>query len=75
MEVPMIIARRWRWFTAIQNQVNVLSNLFQLYNAYNFDTKSVAFWRLQSWLAVLIWWRFVLYLRTFERFSWMVRLV
>ena len=75
LELPMIAARKWRWFTAIQNQVNVLSNCLQLYNAFNVDRKSVVFWRIHTWLAVLIWWRFVLYLRTFERFSWMVRLV
>jgi len=44
-------------------------------NTLDQDLLSIAFWRIQTWTALCIWIRFLLYLRTFPRFSWMIRLI
>ena len=73
-EIPLIINRRWRWFFEVSSWANVITNFLLLANCNRtkFDEE---FWQVQTWIALLIWWRFALYLRTFEKFSWMIRLI
>ena len=47
-------------------------------NVYNVDDSSRSepyFWTIQSWAAICIWLRFILFLGTLDRFSWLVRLI
>ena len=55
--------------------VNTILNVLLLINNLNEDLESKRFWIIQTWAALLIWVRFLLYLRTFEKFSWMIRLI
>ena len=45
--------------------INVIEN--------NYDETS--FWTVQSWAALVVWFRFLLYLRTVKRFSWLMRMI
>jgi hypothetical protein len=58
-----------KYFNII-NPVLILINVF--YEGYNVDT---VFWRVQSWSALVIWTRFLLYLRSITMFSWLMRMI
>jgi len=53
----------------------VALNVLLLINNFHVDLKSERFWSIQTWAALLQWTRFLLYLRTFDKFSWMIRLI
>ena len=44
-------------------------------NVFNTDIESTSFWTIQTWAALSIWFRFLLYLRTVSMFSWLVRMI
>ena len=37
--------------------------------------ESTTFWTIQTWGALAIWFRFLLYMRTVETFSWLITLI
>ena len=38
-------------------------------------TRETGFWTVQTWAALFVWFRFMLYLRTVTVFSWIVRMI
>ena len=75
IEIPLMINRKLEWFTSASSLVNTLLNVLLTINNLYEDSESHRFWIIQMWAALLIWMRFLLYLRTFEKFSWMIRLI
>ena len=75
IEIPLMYNRGLYWFTSASSLVNTLLNVLLTINNFNEDLESHRFWIIQMWAALLIWIRFLLYLRTFEKFSWMIRLI
>ena len=74
-EIPLLIQWKLKWFYHLGSVVNAISDVLLIINCVKVEVDNTAFWTIQAISALLAWWRFVLYLRTFERFSWMVRLI
>ena len=74
-EIPLIIKFKHKWLLLLSSMANTISNVLLIAVTVTEDRENVFSWQLMMIVALLIWWRFVLYLRTFEKFSWMVRLI
>lgn len=46
-----------------------------MWNLWRNDRELTQFWTVQTWAALVIWLRFLLYLRSVDKFSWMVRMI
>ena len=46
-----------------------------MWNVASTDTQETGFWTVQTWAALFVWFRFMLYLRTVTVFSWIVRMI
>ena len=76
IEIPSIFAgNRWRSYT-VAKSCSVISGALIFTSIMLSDDKSrVALWRVQSWAAIFIWIRFLLFLRTFSNFSWLINMI
>ena len=73
MEIP-IIYRNWRRELDIERLSNWIGAALILYNSIAQDYEEVSFWTCQTWAAIFVWLRFLLYIKTFTAFSWLVRM-
>ena len=53
----------------------MLTPVLILVNLWRNDRETVSFWTTQTWAALAIWFRFLLYLRTISTFSWLIRMI
>ena len=55
---------------------NIATPALVLYNVLvNRDVEQPSFWTVQAWAALATWFRFLLYLRSLDMFSWLIRMI
>ena len=72
-EIPQAI-KMGRKYITVQHFINWLIAFGLAWNSFNKDVLSESFWTVQTWLALMLWLRFGLYLSTVPTFSWLVRM-
>ena len=75
VEFTAIARRKLKYFYNVSRLFNVITPFLLIYNISSEDTESSKFWTVQTWLALSIWLRFLLYLRTLNMFSYMIRMI
>ena len=76
MEVSSIMVASLSYFKDLTRLFNFLTPVLLLTNVYNNDARGdVYYWNIQMFTALCIWFRFLLYLRTRKRFSWLIRMI
>ena len=69
-----MIIRKSQWFITTASLVNTVTQILFLHNCFNVNLESEVFWTIQTWASLCNWGRFIIYLRSFENFNWMVGL-
>ena len=75
LEIPQMIHKHLRYFLSLEKLIIFISPVFILYNTINQDLDQPSFWTIQSWSALMLFLRLVLYLRVFQRFGWLIHLI
>ena len=75
IEVSAIYKRKFGYFLAPTKLFNVVTPLLICLNVFRKNIEETSFWTVQSWAAIVIWFRFLLYLRTLSTFSWLLRML
>ena len=75
IEFTAIARRKLKYFYNVSRLFNVITPFLLIFNIGSEDTESSKFWTVQTWLALSIWLRFLLYLRTLNMFSYMIRMI
>ena len=76
IETSSIIKRHFEYFKDLTRIFNIITPTLILTNVYNTDELDEKyFWRIQSWSALAVWARFLMYLRTTKKFSWVIRMI
>lgn len=76
IETSSIIKRNIEYFKDLTRIFNIITPTLILTNVYNTDELDKKyFWRIQSWSALAVWARFLMYLRTTKKFSWVIRMI
>lgn len=70
-----MINNKLNYFKEPFNLINLSVSVLLFINCFDEEIDQPAFWTVQTWAALLLWYRFILYLRTFPRFSWLVRMI
>ena len=75
-DLPSIFKNHYKYFLESQNIVTIVLAILLLINCFHDATDlSVTFWTIQTWAALFMWGRFLLYLRTIPSFSWLIRML
>lgn len=74
-EVFKMCKQRLRYFTFLENLVQVTQILLILSNSIWFDVESESFWTRQTWAALFLWFRFFLYMKSFQLLSWLIGMI
>ena len=78
LEISAVIRRRLNYFTDMARLFNIITPTLILYNVWtpkDVGLTSTTFWTIQTWAALAIWFRFLLYMRTVQLFNWLVTLI
>ena len=78
LEISAIIRRRLNYFTDMARLFNIITPTLILENVFtprDHGLSDETFWTIQTWAALAIWFRALLYLRTIEVFNWLVTLI
>ena len=78
LEISAVIRRRLNYFTDMARLFNIITPALILYNVWTpreIGLSATDFWTIQTWAALAIWFRFLLYLRTVSVFNWLVTLI
>ena len=78
MEISSIVKARWDYFTHMTRMLNVILPTLIMINVYNTGPDALSstyFWTIQSWAAICIWVRFILFLGTLDKFAVLTRLI
>ena len=73
-ELP-IIYNNWRREVDVERFANWIASILIVYNTVTDDYHLKSFWSIQAWTAFFIWLQVLLYLRTWESFSWLIRMI
>lgn len=72
-EIPQAIKSGLRYLT-LTHFMNWLIAFGLAFNSINRNVEDTSFWTIQTWLALMLWMRFLLYLSTVPTFSWLIRM-
>ena len=75
LEISAIIKRRFKYLNDLGRLFNLITPILILTNVFSEDREESSFWTIQTWAALAIWFRFLLYLRTISKFSWLIRMI
>lgn len=78
LEISAVIRRRLDYFTDMARLFNIITPILIIQNVSAPQKESddgVTFWTVQTWAALAIWFRFLLYMRTVEMFSWLIQVI
>jgi len=76
LEFTAIVRRRWGYFNSVPRLFNIITPVLIMVNVWEiFDTKASSYWTIQTWAALAIWFRFMIYLRTINSFSWVISMI
>ena len=79
VELSQVIKRRIQYFyspTRLFNLFTPITIIVNVFNKHGSDSGGTNFfWTIQSWTAIFIWFRFLLYLRTTNKYSWIIRMI
>ena len=57
------------------NYIQILSPILIIVNIFREKKEEASFWTIQTWSALVIWWRVLLFLRSVTAFSWLIRMI
>jgi len=75
IETTAIARRQFRYFNSVTRLFNIITPVLIIVNVWREDREVTNFWTIQTWAAISIWFRFLLYLRTINTFSWLIRMI
>lgn len=76
LELSAVLKRPRGYFEYPMTKIfNLLAPSLIVANAFRSNYQDKSFWRVQSWAALFVWMRFLLWLRGVSKFSWLIRLV
>ena len=75
-DLPSIYKNHFHYFLTLNNIVTIALAVTLLVNCFaDHENFTVTFWTVQTWTALLIWGKLLLYLRTSPKFSWLIRMI
>ena len=75
-EITAIVKKKHMYLTSAARMFNIVTPALLLINVFHLlDFQNEWFWTVQTYAALAIWFRFLLYLRTFHYLSFFIRLV
>lgn len=75
MDIPRLVAQPKLYVRSLSTWVNLTVLVLILVNTVDQDIESERFWSIQTWTALFIWFRFLLKIRIFKQFSWLIRMI
>ena len=76
IETSSVLKRKQEYLRDLTRIFNLITPTLILCNVYNVEARTEEyFWTIQSWGALAIWFRFLMYLRTIHHFSWVIRMI
>ena len=76
LEITAIVKRLHLYLNDTARIFNICTPILILKNAFNTENRTEPyFWTIQTWAALAIWFRALLYLRTINSFSWLIRMI
>ena len=76
LEITAIVKKLHLYLNDTARLFNLVTPILILKNAFNTENRTEAyFWTIQTWAALSIWFRALLYLRTISTFSWLIRMI
>ena len=74
IEVTVLKKLGMNYFASMTRLFNIITPSFLILNlVYQENTPS--FWRIQTWVALAIWFRFFLFLKRVDEYAWIVRMI
>ena len=74
LELFALFKQRLGYFRSLSRLVNLITPVLILINLFDHE-ESPTFWTIQTWAALTIWFRFLLRLKTFSGFSFIVKMI
>ena len=75
IESTAIIKRKLAYLDNLSKLFSIITPIAIMLNVVSTKTEETSFWTIQTWAALFVWFRFLLYLRTVTAFSWIVRMI
>jgi hypothetical protein len=76
IEATVMYKLKFRYLQSPTKFFNIINPVLIMINVWHEGYKvDIVFWRIQSWSALVIWIRFLLYLRSITMFSWLMRMI
>lgn len=75
VELTAIIEKKLDYFKSFTQLFNVITPALIMWNLWRNEREITSFWTVQTFAALVVWLRFLFYLRTVETFSWMVHMI
>ena len=75
LEITAIVNKHIEYFNDLARLFNIITPILIMTNVFTEDYTSITFWTVQTWAALAIWFRALLYLRTISHFSWLIRMI
>lgn len=64
VEVSSMYVRGFAYLYSVTKIANIVTPFLILWNVFSDNLEDVFFWEIQTWAALAIWFRFLLFLRT-----------
>ena len=75
IEASTIYTLKLEYLNRMTNYIQILSPILIIVNIFREKKEEASFWTIQTWSALVIWWRFLLFLRSVTAFSWLIRMI
>ena len=75
LEISAIIKKKLEYINDTARVFNFITPILILTNVLHDGHTEAYFWYIQTWAALAIWFRFLLYLRTVSLFRWLIRMI
>ena len=75
LEISAIVKKKLEYMNDTARLFNLITPILILTNVLHDGHTESYFWTIQTWAALAIWFRFLLYLRTVSLFRWLIRMI
>jgi len=70
-----MIVRKFYYLTSLEKITNLVNLILIMINVIRSNTTETIFMEIQTWSALIIWFRFLLFLKSLPTFAWLIRML